>query len=412
MSDQAQYQNMMANLNNINQAGKEVVNEKKEDMEQKLEGWKKTLELTTEGIGGGIVHDTGLNLVKYGVEKLKDHLPIPIDEMKAMIADYKDGGAKKMLKGMTDRGYSKAKQKMFGDVDDEGDEAEGAVKKVFGKIFQSSDAQSPSTIKLPSSVDDALQQGKSAVKSAVKSGAKDVDFKSIDNQKDFNQAQQDLNDRVSKLPQENQDNIAQKLNDNPDVKTSDEISKLPKEERLAEKVKQSEARQTATGEEENLLEKKAPDIKGPLKGLQATDEDASSTSKGFFQSLLDKVKQPPKPVIEDDDTPTSLQQPKTISQDSSTPNIKTDVDDDLVSTAEKEGEGEAKGEGKSLLEKVASRVGETDLEGGGPEDPFGDVISGIVGIGTLLGGIFGAKSKHLKAVPTFNALNPSFQAGA
>ena len=34
MSDQAQYQNMMANLNNINQAGKEVVNEKKEDMEK------------------------------------------------------------------------------------------------------------------------------------------------------------------------------------------------------------------------------------------------------------------------------------------------------------------------------------------------------------------------------------------
>lgn len=408
MSDQAQYQNMMANLNNINQAGKEVVNEKKEDMEQKLEGWKKTLELTTEGIGGGIVHDTGLNLVKYGVEKLKDHLPIPIDEMKAMIADYKDGGAEKMLKGMTKRGYSKAKQQMFGDVDD--DDAEGAVKKVFGKIFQSSDAQSPSTIKLPSSVDDALQQGKSAVKSAVKSDAKDVDFKSIDNQKDFNQAQQDLNDRVSKLPQENQDNIAQKLNDNPDVKTSDEISKLPKEQRLAEKVKQSEARQTATGEEEDSL--KVPEIPKPIQGLQATDEDASSTSKGFFQSLLDKVKQPPKPVIEDDDTPTSLQQPKTISQDSSTPNIKSNVDDDLVSTAEKEGEDEAKGEGKSLLEKVASRVGETDLEGGGPEDPFGDVISGIVGIGTLLGGIFGAKSKHLKPVPTFNALNPSFQAGA
>ena len=39
-------------------------------------------------------------------------------------------------------------------------------------------------------------------------GSKDVDFKSIDNQKDFNQAQQDLNDRVSKLPQENQDNIS------------------------------------------------------------------------------------------------------------------------------------------------------------------------------------------------------------
>ena len=47
------------------------------------------------------------------------------------------------------------------------------------------------------------------------------------------------------------------------------------------------------------------------------------------------------------------------------------------------------------------------------EDPFGDVISGIVGLGTLLGGIFGAKSKHLKGnFPAYIPINPTFQSGA
>ena len=43
----------------------------------------------------------------------------------------------------------------------------------------------------------------------------------------------------------------------------------------------------------------------------------------------------------------------------------------------------------------------------------GDVLSGLVGLGTLLGGVFGAKSKHLKGnFPAYVPINPTFQSGA
>ena len=42
---------------------------------------------------------------------------------------------------------------------------------------------------------------------------------------------------------------------------------------------------------------------------------------------------------------------------------------------------------------------DTDLALGGPEDVVGDVISGIVGVGTLLGGIFGDESKPKAPAP-------------
>jgi len=43
--------------------------------------------------------------------------------------------------------------------------------------------------------------------------------------------------------------------------------------------------------------------------------------------------------------------------------------------------------------------GEIDAIGGGPEDPIGDVIAGVVGLGTLLGGIFGDKQKPTQPKP-------------
>ncbi len=53
-----------------------------------------------------------------------------------------------------------------------------------------------------------------------------------------------------------------------------------------------------------------------------------------------------------------------------------------------------------VIEKSAAdgleEAGEIDAIGLGPEDPIGDVISGIFGVGTLLGGIFGDKPKNVQ----------------
>lgn len=74
-----------------------------------------------------------------------------------------------------------------------------------------------------------------------------------------------------------------------------------------------------------------------------------------------------------------------------TPEIKPvveDVTDDIGKQAESDF--------KTTAKKALSKAGQVDAEGGGPEDPVSDVIGAIVGVGTLLAGIF----KHKKAPPT------------
>ena len=44
-----------------------------------------------------------------------------------------------------------------------------------------------------------------------------------------------------------------------------------------------------------------------------------------------------------------------------------------------------------LICATRGEAGEVDAELGGPEDGLGDIIAGVVGIGSLLGGLFGKK---------------------
>jgi len=63
----------------------------------------------------------------------------------------------------------------------------------------------------------------------------------------------------------------------------------------------------------------------------------------------------------------------------------------------------AKAGGKALGE-----FAETDAELGGPEDVLGDIISGVAGLATLFGGVFG---KHHTETPVAVATNPTSQQG-
>jgi len=66
---------------------------------------------------------------------------------------------------------------------------------------------------------------------------------------------------------------------------------------------------------------------------------------------------------------------------------------------------------KSSLEKGVKRAGIEDLEEGGPEDIGGDVVSAIVGIGTFLGGVFGARNKQAPKEDNIDPANISYQSG-
>jgi hypothetical protein len=79
-----------------------------------------------------------------------------------------------------------------------------------------------------------------------------------------------------------------------------------------------------------------------------------------------------------------------------------DVAADVASGAEKAGEA-----GSSAL----SAAGETDLALGGPEDPVGDVVSAVVGLGVFLGSLFGDKPKPPPPPPKPPSVQATFQLG-
>jgi len=384
MDDYAQYSNMMNQVNQINSQQKEIVNEKKEDLQEKLNEYKKTLEMTTEGIGGGILHDTGINLIKSGLSAIKDKLPIPTDELESMVADYKEGGAKKMFDGMTKRGYSKAKQKIFGD-----EENDNAVTKVFGNLFKKPiedvKASDITDDEPPPPVTDSLEPN----------------FDNIGSTDEYKVQNKLLKDKVKSLDKDTQKQIKSDVDNDPLIKKTSEIKNITDpDEKLVEQTKRGKALNDRVNEEAPEPPVTAPEPSAQLtQRLEATEEDATKTDKGFFQNLLDKKQGD---LLQgggvDDDDQDIFQAPKSITQKITS--VLKPADDDLDDTI-------------SVAKKAGEKFLETDAELGGPEDVGGDVISGLVGLGTLLGGVFGAKSKHLKGnFPAYVPINPTFQSGA
>tara|TARA_R110000772_G_scaffold180476_2_gene291787 strand:- start:215 stop:1369 length:1155 start_codon:yes stop_codon:yes gene_type:complete len=384
MDDYAQYSNMMNQINQINSSQKEVINEKKEDLQEKLNEYKKTLEMTTEGIGGGILHDTGINLIKSGLSAIKDKLPIPTDELESMVADYKEGGAKKMFDGMTKRGYSKAKQKIFGD-----EENDNAVTKVFGKLFK----KPIEDVKASDITDDEPPPPAEL--------SQEPNFDNIGSTDEYKVQNKLLKDKVKSLDKDTQKQIKSDVDNDPSIKKTSEIKEITDpDEKLVEQAKRGKALNDRVNEEAPEPPVTAPKPSAQLtQRLEATEEDATKTDKGFFQNLLDKKQGD---LLQgggvDDDDQDIFQAPKSITQKITS--VLKPADDDLDDTI-------------SVAKKAGEKFLETDAELGGPEDVGGDVISGLVGLGTLLGGVFGAKSKHLKGnFPAYVPINPTFQSGA
>ena len=97
-------------------------------------------------------------------------------------------------------------------------------------------------------------------------------------------------------------------------------------------------------------------------------------------------------------------------------NIASGLDDagqrasNLAKVAGDVGEDAGESVGKALA-KGASTALETDAELGGPADIAGDVVAGLVGLGSLLGGIFGHHHHHVAPPPPPPPINPSVALG-
>ncbi len=68
-------------------------------------------------------------------------------------------------------------------------------------------------------------------------------------------------------------------------------------------------------------------------------------------------------------------------------------------------------QGGEAVAKAGATAGETDVALGGPEDPIGDIVSAVVGIGTLIGSLVGDKPKKLPSPPPPPVIRTTFQIG-
>jgi len=87
--------------------------------------------------------------------------------------------------------------------------------------------------------------------------------------------------------------------------------------------------------------------------------------------------------------------------------IPTDIGDDASSALKTAGKETA----ESLGEKVASSFGEAEAVLGGAEDPLADIVGLFAGLGSLFGGVFGAKHHQPVTPPEQPIVNSGVQAG-
>ena len=167
-------------------------------------------------------------------------------------------------------------------------------------------------------------------------------------------------------------------------------------------------------------------IKKAQQGRINPNDPLTDDNLDLHDSLLDKytkqeqqqkqMNQQQQPKTGDDDDlqqPSQQQPPKTGDDDDlqqpEPPKPKTGDDDEPPKPNVGEGDEEGKTLGKKLG-KTGEEMGEEELEGGGPEDPFADLISLGTGLVGLLGGLFGDKKKEAPVVqPTIQ--NVSTQIG-
>ena len=81
--------------------------------------------------------------------------------------------------------------------------------------------------------------------------------------------------------------------------------------------------------------------------------------------------------------------------------------EDGLTDAVKSGLKKFGGDAEDVLKQGLSKAGEIEALGGGPEDVIGDVVAGVVGIGSLVGGLFRKTHHDSFVVPPSN--RPGFE---
>tara|TARA_R110001592_G_scaffold246975_1_gene508966 strand:- start:2348 stop:3430 length:1083 start_codon:yes stop_codon:yes gene_type:complete len=206
--------------------------------------------------------------------------------------------------------------------------------------------------------------------------------------KDEDTSFEGVKNRFKKLSDDDKEDVRNNLENNSEFTDKETLESLPDDIREASQLKNTELlNDEVTSKEgqagEDIAEKTGEDAEDALgeepellSGVKSALSDAKSAVSDAADSGISSITSGVKSALSD---------AKSAVSDAAT-GVK-----DAVSTGVKDA---VSGGGKSLAEKLAAKAGEAEAEGGGPEDPVGDIISAGLAVGALVASIFGKHIKH------------------
>tara|TARA_R110002073_G_scaffold155312_2_gene310606 strand:+ start:7369 stop:8766 length:1398 start_codon:yes stop_codon:yes gene_type:complete len=460
------YQQLLAQANQQRIAQQSNINS---TLSQALEDKKRDILLTSEGLSTPLIVEGGRGLLKRGFKKIKANADEAgdettsgvVDELSAMNDDYAKGGLKAVLKGTKTRLQQRIKDKAQNKLRQQGqdnlgdsDETDNILAKGT-KLFKSKvkDALGDFMEGKPQLDDDitrdlvkggktpSLQDYKDAVRKQINrntSGKKKAGSGDDDGAGAGDGAEAGAGAGADDSLTKDSTTLGDNLEEDGTIRVKTFAKQITDRSKLKQKSSKSQRQQEASdkleqqkSEYKQLSPESRAEYTKEYKSIRKTQQDRianedrlSDARLDLNDSLLEKYKavdaNSAQEASEREQASANQQQqqtkPQTDPEPDTPPEPKPPNNPDKPKPNEDgDGDGDGGGDGKlnfkERMEKSGEKMGEEEVEGGGPEDPFADIISLGTGLAGLLGGLFGSIHKKEGYVPQAPEQNVSVQVG-
>jgi hypothetical protein len=411
--------NFQTSKEQLAQQSREREAEVKEKAEKAQEKYNENVRTPLEMVSGSAVEDTSLDLLKNGIKRLSsktaEKLGISKDTVKSFTDKLDKIDKKELLKNP-----KKAIQEAFKGEEDEG------IQNLLKKTLQENLKKI-----VPEKVQDIIPSITRDIKGNTKKLGKLSDniTGKIDNLGGQSQNIADVKESIKSLDPD----IAKALPINPSIKDLQSAQLRQGMRDIGDKslTLKDDLTNAQRGSGKLKVKVLLDDTKSALDKKEASLKDLKSNIKDKFKSLSDadkvkakeefenrfkqlNIKQPTsrEDILNAREQKLNLQKDTVNKYKSKSPDIEPEntkaVNEKFKPTTDADAD-DALQDVKSVAKKAGERLIETDAELGGPEDPLGDIVAGVVALGSM---IFGIKHKPKPPpIPIVQKVAPTLQLG-
>jgi hypothetical protein len=411
--------NFQTSKEQLAQQSREREAEVKEKAEKAQEKYNENVRTPLEMVSGSAVEDTSLDLLKNGIKRLSsktaEKLGISKDTVKSFTDKLDKIDKKELLKNP-----KKAIQEAFKGEEDEG------IQNLLKKTLQENLKKI-----VPEKVQDIIPSITRDIKGNTKKLGKLSDniTGKIDNLGGQSQNIADVKESIKSLDPD----IAKALPINPSIKDLQSAQLRQGMRDIGDKslTLKDDLTNAQRGSGKLKVKVLLDDTKSALDKKEASLKDLKSNIKDKFKSLSDSdkikareefenrfkqlnIKQPTsrEDILNAREQKLNLQKDTVNKYKSKSPDIEPEntkaVNEKFKPTTDADAD-DALQDVKSVAKKAGEKLIETDAELGGPEDPLGDIVAGVVALGSM---IFGIKHKPKPPpIPIVQKVAPTLQLG-